>query len=127
MAPEEGGNCVIGNLKSQLGQVYKALQEAIEARTGTKVGREEIKDWLGNLPGPNRQEGANRQESADLPIKNDDFRNTVPTSETQGICDDLGSSHLGSPGAKEENIEAEPRGAIGKQGEECLRNSDGQR
>ena len=107
MSGEEGSNCIIANLRSQLGQLELALKEAIEARVGTKVGKEEIKEWLQNLPSPNHKEGANYQESANFPIKNEDFCNTAHDSETQGNCDDLGTSHLGSPGAEEESIEGE--------------------
>ena len=64
LSAEDGQNCVIANLKSQIGQLDKVLQEAIEARTGTKVERKDIQEWLESLPNPNHNDGAKFQKSA---------------------------------------------------------------
>ena len=60
---EGGSNCVIANLKAQVGQLEKALKEALETRAGAKVGREEVRAWL-NEVSKNRE--LNHTDGADL-------------------------------------------------------------
>merc|ERR1711997_418947 len=93
LGSEDDSNCVIANLKAQVGQLEKALKDALEMRAGAKVGQEEVKEWLHEVV--NRKRGADLDSSHQL------------SEDAPGA--DLDTSHESSKSSRdgEENIDPE--------------------
>ena len=74
---EGGSNCVIANLKAQVGQLEKALKEALEERAGAKVAKEEVKEWLSEIMSRDRDLSHN---GADLDSSHQPLDSTTEVS-----------------------------------------------
>ena len=109
MAGNDGSNCIIANLKSQIGQLERALQEAVESRLGTKLAKEEIQEWLSKCSQKARlyEENLYRSSHSAGAKENGGEGENSHQGEDQEIMENLDTSHQGPPCAEEESTEVD--------------------
>ena len=113
---EEGSNCVIANLKAQIGQMRKALREALEQRSGAPVSYTEVDSWLnGKLPGCRNlnRNGADFHKSADGPR---DIDANLETTHQGDTAEYLEKARQGETLDVTENLDKSSKFARGAQG-----------